>query len=109
MTTKLSFRLRSLLCALATCHFVLPGNNLASLPPPSPIASMVAKPCLSLMNTSSCSATHIRKSSSSGPDGMATWQTRCRVGEVDPHSSDDTAELCVPVVTCVPLSYSPPL
>ena len=28
------------------------------------------------------------------------------VGEVDPRSSDDTAELCVPVVTCVPLSYS---
>src|SRR6266481_8644298 len=30
-------------------------------------------------------------------------------GEVDPCSSDDTVELCVPVVTCVPLSHSPPL
>src|SRR6266481_7689764 len=79
MTMKLSFRLRSLLCMLAPCHFALPGNNLASLPPPSPIASMVAKPHLSLMNTSNCSAMHIRKSSLSGPDGTVTWQTRCHI------------------------------
>src|SRR5882724_9432992 len=43
-TARLSFTLWLRLCALAPSHFVGPGNNLASPPPPSPIASMVAQP-----------------------------------------------------------------
>src|SRR6266481_1675551 len=76
MTARLSFRLSSRLCTPAHL-FVLPGNNLASPPPPSTMACMVTNLHLSLMKASSCSTTHRRLPSLTGANSKLTWCPQC--------------------------------
>ena len=60
---------------LAPSHSAVLGRNSMSSVSLFQIATMVANPCLSLTNASSCSATHRRQLSSSGAYGTATWGT----------------------------------
>ena len=75
MTTKIESGLQSMLYVLAPSHSTVLGINSRSPTSPFQITTMVANLHPSLMNASSCSATHRRQLSLSGAYGAATWGT----------------------------------